>query len=239
VSARTAYGPSTGCKAEGAGRHGDPAERVLRCAGANRQDRNPERRREVPRAEDERLERRTDGCDSLDLDEPPRRLDLYLEPDLRRQELDHRLDLFPRFHLRHDDDIDVRRGGDVVAPPGRAHAVDPDGDRAACPQLREVVAGGLLVGDGDAVLQIYDDLVSRQIGSLGEHLRARRRDDEARAAEPGRHRPTLTLSLHARHGPLISRLYSRLMDTSGSGLRLIVALVGALTVLLLVLPVHS
>jgi hypothetical protein len=29
------------------------------------------------------------------------------------------------------------------------------------------------------------------------------------------------------------------MDTSGSGLRLIVALVGALTVLLLVLPVHA
>jgi hypothetical protein len=29
------------------------------------------------------------------------------------------------------------------------------------------------------------------------------------------------------------------MDTSGSGLRLIVALVGALTVLLLVLPIHA
>jgi hypothetical protein len=29
------------------------------------------------------------------------------------------------------------------------------------------------------------------------------------------------------------------MDTSGRGLRLIVALIGALTVLLLVLPVHS
>jgi hypothetical protein len=29
------------------------------------------------------------------------------------------------------------------------------------------------------------------------------------------------------------------MDTSGTGLRLIVALVGALTVLLLVLPVHA
>jgi hypothetical protein len=36
----------------------------------------------------------------------------------------------------------------------------------------------------------------------------------------------------------MSRLYSRLMDTSGSGLRLIVAFVGVLTVLLLVLPVH-
>jgi hypothetical protein len=32
--------------------------------------------------------------------------------------------------------------------------------------------------------------------------------------------------------------YSRAMDTSERGLRLIVALVGALTVLLLVLPVH-
>jgi hypothetical protein len=29
------------------------------------------------------------------------------------------------------------------------------------------------------------------------------------------------------------------MDTNGSGLRLIVALVGALTVLMLVLPVHA
>jgi hypothetical protein len=29
------------------------------------------------------------------------------------------------------------------------------------------------------------------------------------------------------------------MDTSGSGLRLIVALIGALTVLLLVLPIHT
>jgi hypothetical protein len=29
------------------------------------------------------------------------------------------------------------------------------------------------------------------------------------------------------------------MDTSGSGLRLIVALVGALTVLLLILPIHA
>jgi hypothetical protein len=29
------------------------------------------------------------------------------------------------------------------------------------------------------------------------------------------------------------------MDTSGSGLRLIVALVGALTVLMLILPVHA
>jgi hypothetical protein len=37
---------------------------------------------------------------------------------------------------------------------------------------------------------------------------------------------------------LISWLYSQGMDTSGSGLRLIVALVGLLTVLLLVLPVH-
>jgi hypothetical protein len=37
----------------------------------------------------------------------------------------------------------------------------------------------------------------------------------------------------------MSRLYIHSMDTSGSGLRLIVALVGALTVLLLVLPVHA
>jgi hypothetical protein len=44
--------------------------------------------------------------------------------------------------------------------------------------------------------------------------------------------------LHARHEPLISQIYSRLMDTSGSGLRLIVGFVGVLTVLLLVLPVH-
>jgi hypothetical protein len=37
---------------------------------------------------------------------------------------------------------------------------------------------------------------------------------------------------------LTLRLYSHPMDTSGSGLRLIVAFVGVLTVLLLVLPVH-
>jgi hypothetical protein len=37
---------------------------------------------------------------------------------------------------------------------------------------------------------------------------------------------------------LTSRLYRRRMDTSGSGLRLIVAFVGILTVLLLLLPVH-
>jgi hypothetical protein len=32
--------------------------------------------------------------------------------------------------------------------------------------------------------------------------------------------------------------YSQHMDTSGTGLRLIVALIGALTVLLLALPIH-
>jgi hypothetical protein len=35
------------------------------------------------------------------------------------------------------------------------------------------------------------------------------------------------------------RLYSRAMDTSERGLRLMVALIAALTVLLLVLPIHS
>jgi hypothetical protein len=44
--------------------------------------------------------------------------------------------------------------------------------------------------------------------------------------------------LHRRNGPLIRRGYGCGMDRSASVLRLLVAVFGALTVLLLLLPVH-
>jgi hypothetical protein len=116
--------------------------------------------------------------------------------------------------------------------------IDPYGQGSSRTRGREVRARRLLLGDGDAVLQVDDHLVRVEAGRLCEHLRARRRNDEARAAEPHEHARTLTLSLHGRYGPLTRLPYSRRMDTSGSGLRLIVALIGALTVLLLVLPIH-
>jgi len=50
---------------------------------------------------------------------------------------------------------------------------------------------------------------------------------------------TLTISLQRGNGPLTRRDYSRAMDSSGTWMRRIVALTGAVTVLLLVLPIHQ
>jgi hypothetical protein len=48
----------------------------------------------------------------------------------------------------------------------------------------------------------------------------------------------LTVSLHTRNGPLTVRPYRRRHEDEASGMRLIVTLTAALTVLFLVLPVH-
>jgi len=48
----------------------------------------------------------------------------------------------------------------------------------------------------------------------------------------------LTVSLHTRNGPLTVRPYRRRHGDEASGMRLIVTLTAALTVLFLVLPVH-
>jgi hypothetical protein len=49
---------------------------------------------------------------------------------------------------------------------------------------------------------------------------------------------TLTDSLHTRNGPLTERVYRRCHGAEERDMRLIVALTAALTVLLLMLPVH-
>jgi len=49
----------------------------------------------------------------------------------------------------------------------------------------------------------------------------------------------LTISLHARNGPLIGRIYGLFHEREeATGMRLIVTLTAALTVLFLVLPAH-
>jgi len=83
------------------------------------------------------------------------------------------LDLVRRLHLRHDDHVCVRGGREIVAPPRGALAVDPDGEGATGACTREVLPGGLLVGNRDAVLQVDDDLVGRQLRSLALWTRAR------------------------------------------------------------------
>jgi hypothetical protein len=101
-----AYGPSTAWSPKG---HGDPRERVLGCARADREHRNAEGRGEVSRPEDERFERPADCRDPLHLDEPTCRLDLHLEPDARREALRDGGNGGGGNHLRNDDDVDLRR----------------------------------------------------------------------------------------------------------------------------------
>ena len=48
----------------------------------------------------------------------------------------------------------------------------------------------------------------------------------------------LTVSLPGRNGPLIGRLYRRFYEDEEWDMRLIVTLTAALTVLVLVLPIH-
>jgi hypothetical protein len=69
----------------------------------------------------------------------------------------------------------------------------------------------------------------------------RRRSQPAAGACPqGRAPPgaLLTVSLHGRNGPLTGQAYRRRHGAPEPVMRLIVALTAALTVLVLVLPVH-
>ena len=100
------------------------------------------------------------------------------------------------------------------------------------PRRGEIRARRLLVRRRCAVLEVDDDLVHLERSRLLEHAQARGGDGEAGAAGPRRHRPNLTVSLQTGHGSLTPALYGR-------GMRIIVALTGALTVLFLVLPLHT
>src|SRR5262249_1042469 len=96
----------------------------------------------------------------------------------------------------------------------------------------------LLVRDGDAVLDVDDHLVRRERRGLLEHAQARRRHGQARATGPRSHVRKLTNSLHRRNGPLTGCLYLRCHGNEEPAMRWIATVTGALTVLVLVLPVH-
>ena len=225
----------------GVSRDGDPRERVLERARADRQHRDPHRRGEVAGPEHERLERAGGGSrDPLHLGEAARRLDLHLQADALRQELRDRPDLPRRLDLRDDDDVrpaDADRC-EVVAPPLRAETVDADGERPERGRLAQPCARRLLLAGRDAVLEVDDDLVRREAGGLREHPRARSRHRETRPPRPCRHgcKPNRFLAHPKR--TLDGAGVRSWHDVEEPDMRLIVTLTAALTVLFLVLPAH-
>src|SRR5256885_15089329 len=186
--------------------------------GADREHRHAERRREVSRPEDERLERAGRRCDPPHLDEPARRLDLHLEANALREKIREGSDVGGGIHLRHDDDVSLRRERrlEIVPPPLCRESVDPDGKGATRTRGGEVRARGLLVLDRHAVFQVDDDLVRRQRCRLRDHPRVGRRHGEARAARPCGHGRTL---LEGGHLTSIAPMKGVIL-AGGSGTRL-------------------
>ena len=179
---------------------------VARRLLAHDQGLHVDRRHEVGRAEDDRLDTRRGLRDPVDVDQPERVLDLRLDADAAHRKAVRLLDLgdeqveghhlLGRLNLRQHDAVEVRPGplddgDDVVVGPVRGPVVHPYDAGLAAPVTlvergHDVVAGALFRDRCHGVLQVEEDLVGRQALGLAEHLHVRAGHCQARAAQAQR-----------------------------------------------------
>ena len=208
------------CRPYGPPGHEDLGEHVVEVVARVRRDLDAagehghlHRRREVGRAEDDRLQPGRGGADRLDVDQAEGGLDLRLDPDVADRQPGRLLDLGQQevhgHHLRGALDLGQHDlvqpgtgaaddGHDVVGGPLGRPVVDPDAEDLLAPVLvpdggDDLVPRALLLLGRDRVLQVEEDHVGRDARALAQHLLGRSGDGQAG--------PAREVTGASRHGP--------------------------------------